>query len=45
MYFDAASSIKPAQRPNITKARVGIGLIFIMPDGGIMRYLFSLTGS
>ncbi|XP_028549778.1 uncharacterized protein LOC110092989 [Dendrobium catenatum] len=43
MYFDGASSIKPAQPPNLPKARAGIGLIFIAPNGGIMRFSFGLT--
>ncbi|PKU60022.1 putative mitochondrial protein [Dendrobium catenatum] len=43
MYFDGALSIRPVRPPNIARARVGIGLIFVAPDGGIMRFSFSLT--
>ncbi|PKU60192.1 RNA-directed DNA polymerase [Dendrobium catenatum] len=43
MYFDGASSIRPVRPPNIARARAGIGLIFVAPEGGIMRFSFSLT--
>ncbi|PKU62607.1 hypothetical protein MA16_Dca028569 [Dendrobium catenatum] len=43
MYFDGASSIKRARPPNLEKAQAGIGLIFVAPEGGIMRFSFSLT--
>ncbi|XP_039130895.1 uncharacterized protein LOC120267296 [Dioscorea cayenensis subsp. rotundata] len=42
MYFDGASSIQPAIRPKITQVRAGIGIIFISPEGGILRYSLSL---
>ncbi|XP_039131869.1 uncharacterized protein LOC120268610 [Dioscorea cayenensis subsp. rotundata] len=42
MYFDGASSIQPAVRPKIPQVRAGIGLIFISPEGGILRYSLSL---
>ncbi|PKU61689.1 hypothetical protein MA16_Dca027490 [Dendrobium catenatum] len=43
MYFDGASSIKCARPPNLEKAQAGIRLIFVAPEGGIMRFSFSLT--
>ncbi|KAI0512212.1 hypothetical protein KFK09_012850 [Dendrobium nobile] len=43
MYFDGASSIKRARPPNLEKAQAGIRLIFVAPEGGIMRFSFSLT--
>ena len=42
MYFDGASSIQPAVRPKIPQIRAVIGLIFIIPQGGILRYSLSL---
>lgn len=33
LYFDGASSIRPAEPPNLPKVRAGIGLIFITPEG------------
>ncbi|XP_039123424.1 uncharacterized protein Mb2253c-like [Dioscorea cayenensis subsp. rotundata] len=45
MYFDGASSIQPAVRPKIPQVRAGIGLIFISPEGGILRYSLSLLKS
>ncbi|XP_039138784.1 uncharacterized protein LOC120276118 [Dioscorea cayenensis subsp. rotundata] len=43
MYFDGASLIQLAIRPKIPQVRAGIGLIFISPDGGILRYSLSLS--
>ncbi|XP_028551816.1 uncharacterized protein LOC110108077 [Dendrobium catenatum] len=43
IYFDGASSIKVARPPNPEKAQAGIGLIFVAPEGGIMRFSFNLT--
>ncbi|XP_020676621.2 uncharacterized protein LOC110095423 [Dendrobium catenatum] len=43
MYFDGASSIKAARPPNLARAQAGVGLVFIAPEGGIMRFSFSLT--
>ncbi|PKU60058.1 hypothetical protein MA16_Dca029069 [Dendrobium catenatum] len=43
MYFDGASSIRPIRPPNIARAQAGVGLIFVAPEGGIMRFSFSLT--
>ena len=42
MYFDGASLIQPVVRPKIPQVRSGIGLIFITPEGGILRYSLSL---
>lgn len=41
-YFDDASSIKYAQPPNLPKARANIDLIFITPEGGIIRCSYDL---
>ncbi|XP_020084900.1 uncharacterized protein LOC109707778 [Ananas comosus] len=43
MYFDGASSIQPAFSPNIPQIKAGIGLIFITPEGGILRYSLALS--
>ena len=43
MYFDGASSIRPAIRPNPPKIRAGAGLVFVSPEGGIIRHSFALT--
>ncbi|XP_020082008.1 uncharacterized protein LOC109705667 [Ananas comosus] len=43
MYFDGASSIQPAFSPNIPKIKAGIGLIFVTPEGGILRYSLALS--
>ncbi|XP_020681914.1 uncharacterized protein LOC110099169 [Dendrobium catenatum] len=42
MYFNGASSIRTVRPPNFVRARAGIGLIFVAPEGGIMRISFSL---
>ena len=42
LYFDGASSItKRKHTSSIIKS--GVGLIFVTPQGGIMRFAFSLT--
>ena len=43
MYFDGASSIQLAVRPKIPQVRAGIRLIFISPEGRILRYFLSLV--
>ncbi|KAJ0969282.1 hypothetical protein J5N97_022159 [Dioscorea zingiberensis] len=43
LYFDGASSIKPALRSTIPQIKAGIGLVFVTPEGGILRYALSLT--
>ncbi|KAJ0962342.1 hypothetical protein J5N97_030170 [Dioscorea zingiberensis] len=43
LYFDGASSIKPALMSIIPQIKARIGLVFITPEGGILRYAFSLT--
>ncbi|KAJ1700975.1 hypothetical protein LUZ63_000754 [Rhynchospora breviuscula] len=43
MYFDGASSIQPAVRPRLPRMRAGIGLVFVTPEGGILRHSFALT--
>ncbi|XP_020081405.1 uncharacterized protein LOC109705053 [Ananas comosus] len=43
MYFDGASSIQPAFSPNIPKIKAGIALIFVTPEGGILRYSLALS--
>ncbi|XP_028550146.1 uncharacterized protein LOC114579513 [Dendrobium catenatum] len=42
LYFDGASSIRPARPPKLPTVQVGIGLIFVTPQGGILRYSYSL---
>lgn len=42
MYFDGASSIRPAAGPNIPQLRAGIGLVFVTPEGGIIRHSLAL---
>ncbi|XP_020081530.1 uncharacterized protein LOC109705200 [Ananas comosus] len=43
MYFDGASSIQPAYSPSIPQVRVGVGLIFVTPERGILRYSLALS--
>ena len=43
LYFDGASSMKPDNPSGLSTIRVGIGLIFVTPQNGILRYSYSLT--
>lgn len=43
LYFDGASSIRPCLGPEIPKVRVGVGLIFVTPEGGIIPHSLALT--
>ncbi|XP_039130916.1 LOW QUALITY PROTEIN: uncharacterized protein LOC120267326 [Dioscorea cayenensis subsp. rotundata] len=45
LYFDGASSIKPALRYELPQIKTGIGLVFVTPEGVILRYALSLTES
>ncbi|XP_020596670.1 uncharacterized protein LOC110036537 [Phalaenopsis equestris] len=43
MYFDGASSLKEGPPGSLPKVQSGIGLIFVSPEGGILRYSYSLA--
>ncbi|KAJ0963333.1 hypothetical protein J5N97_028455 [Dioscorea zingiberensis] len=43
LYFDGASSIKPTLMSTIPQIKAGIGLVFVTPERGILRYALSLT--
>jgi RNase H-like domain found in reverse transcriptase/Reverse transcriptase-like len=43
LYFDGASSIKPIAGPRVPTVRAGAGLVFVTPEGGIIRHSLALT--
>ena len=43
LYFDGVSSIKLTLMSQIPQIKVGIGLVFVTPEGGILIYALSLT--
>jgi ribonuclease HI len=43
LYFDGASSIRPIVGPGVLTVRAGAGLVFVTPEGGIMRHSLALT--
>ena len=43
MYFDGASSIKSVPGPKIPTIRASVGLVFVTPEGGIIRHSLMLT--
>jgi ribonuclease HI len=43
LYFDDASSIRPIAGPGVPTMRAGVGLIFVTPEGGIIRHSLALT--
>jgi ribonuclease HI len=43
LYFDGASSIKPIAGPGVPTVRAGAGLVFVTPEGGIIRHSLALT--
>jgi ribonuclease HI len=45
LYFDGASSIRPITGPGVPTVRAGVGLVFVTPEGGIIRYSLALIES
>ncbi|KAJ3688919.1 hypothetical protein LUZ61_018083 [Rhynchospora tenuis] len=43
MFFDGSSAIQPSKRPEMPRIRAGVGLVFITPQGGILRHSIALT--
>jgi ribonuclease HI len=43
LYFDGASSIKPIAGPGVPTVRADAGLVFVTPEGGIIRHSLALT--
>jgi RNase H-like domain found in reverse transcriptase/Reverse transcriptase-like len=43
LYFDDASSIRPIAGPGVPTVRAGAGLVFVTPEGGIIRHSLALT--
>jgi ribonuclease HI len=43
LYFDGASSIRPITGPGVPIVRAGVGLVFVTPEGGIIRHCLALT--
>jgi ribonuclease HI len=43
LYFDGASSIRPNAGPGVPTVRAGVGLVFVTPEGGIIRHSLALT--
>jgi ribonuclease HI len=45
MYFDGASSIRPIAGLGVPTVRAGVGLVFVTPEGEIIRHSLALTES
>jgi ribonuclease HI len=43
LYFDGASSIRPIAGPRVLTVRAGACLVFVTPEGGIIRHSLALT--
>jgi ribonuclease HI len=45
LYFDGASSIRPIAGLGVPTVRAGVGLVFVTPEGEIIRHSLALTES